>query len=113
MMYEELTFMLTEMGVPGNKLPTVDEYHDAIEPVYNYHPAFSGTFGKAKCAEIYKAGGLGVFFVMREEADDAKDLEETMRMLREKRDAAQREYDAACDHYTAYREAMMNLWRCE
>lgn len=113
MTYEDFTDHLRELHVPEKEWPSVDEYHDTIERVYNYHPALSVPFGQSKTAEMYARYGIGIFYVMWEEADEVREMEKNMRRLREKRDAAQREYDEACERFTAYRQSTMKMWRCE
>ena len=113
--------------------PTYDEYTYIIEPVYNYHPAFDGNFAKDRCAEIYKACGLGVFLDMGSVAEEAEEMElkcqelrnqfgEAVRMTevkeRELQDVKKRENEAAermreaDERMCAFRESVRNLWRC-
>ena len=98
MMYEEFTSRLPE----GVKAPTFAEYTDFIEPVYNYHPAFSGNSGKDRAAKLYSVGGTGIFGAMRDVAEFAKEREHHVAEIRhrafnamKKREEAKKAYDAA------------------
>lgn len=86
----------------GVKAPTVTEYTDFIEPVYNYHPAFSGNSGKDRAVKLYSVGGKGIFDAMHDVAEFAKEREHRVAEIRhrafnamKKREEAKRAYDAA------------------
>lgn len=59
MTYEEFTEL-------AKRKITTEEYHDLVEPVYNYHPAIPN---KKTAAKLYDLCGLQVFRDMRETAD--------------------------------------------
>lgn len=107
MMYDEFTSRLPE----GVKAPTFAEYTDFIEPVYNYHPVFSGVNAKDRAAELYRVGGLGIFATMRDVAEMAKDEEDRVTEQRRRaqklllaRDAAKRAYEQAQAEYDSAME---------
>lgn len=130
MMYEEFARRCDDRGITR---ATYDEYTNIIEPVYNYHPAFDGNFAKDRCAEIYKAGGLGVFLDMTAVAEEARALEikcqkmrnqfgDAVRMTeakeKELQDCKKQENEAAeqmreaNEEMLAFRESVRHLWRC-
>lgn len=130
MMYEEFTRRCSDLGI---EKPTFEEYSDVIEPIYNYHPMFDGNFAKDRCAELYKAGGLGVFLGMREDAEKAKtmekecqkkrdafaesvrkrvQLEQQLRALQKAEAAADAELQKAMGEMSAWRESVRKMWRC-
>ena len=59
MTYEEFTAL-------AKRKITTEEYHDLVEPVYNYHPAIPN---EKTAAKLYDLCGLQVFRDMRETAD--------------------------------------------
>lgn len=98
MTYQEFIDRLPE----GVKVPTFTEYTDFIEPVYNYHPAFSGNSGKDRAAKLYSVGGTGIFDAMHDVAEFAKEREARVSEIRrraflamKKREEAKKAYDAA------------------
>lgn len=130
MLYGEFKARCEHLGI---ECPTYEEYTNIIEPVYNYHPAFDGMFAKDRAAEIYKAGGLGVFLDMGGVAEEAKEMElkcqkirnqfgDAVRMTeakeRELLDVKKRENEAAeqmreaDEQMRAFRESVRKLWRC-
>ena len=131
MTYEEFARRCDDRGITR---PTYDEYINIIEPVYTYHPAFDGNFAKDRCAEIYKAGGLGVFFCMSVVAEMAKEMEIKGQNLRNnltkvvhEEEAKERELNSikklkneiaeqireADEEMLAFRESVRQLWGCE
>ena len=107
-MYEEFTRRCVDLGI---KSPTIDEYTEVIEPVYNYHPVFDGNFAKDRCAELYKSGGLGVFVAMREDADYAADLEREVQEKDNRAIEALKALEEAQSRMYGWRENMRKMWR--
>lgn len=75
----------------GNKWnePTLHEYQDLIEPVYNYHPL---QLNKDEIATLYCIGGLPLF-------DDLKDVAMDYNEAKAAWDKAQREWEQALSKY--------------
>ena len=109
MMYEEFVKRCEARNV---KEPTIDQYHDIIEPVYNYHPSLDVMFGKDRCADLYAAGGLGIFRLMREQAENAKQEEKRISELRSEFERVSKEYETALAVMKASRELIRTEWGC-
>lgn len=109
MMFEEFVKRCVERHIPE---PTIEAYTDIIEPVYNYHPVFDGNFAKDRCADLYAAGGIGLFRIMREQAEQAKLEEQRVEELRHEFEKIARQYETACASMKACRESVRNEWRC-
>ena len=71
MMYEEFA-KLAERKI------SEAEYHEVVEPVYNYHPVITD---KATAAKLYDLCGLQVFRDMRPTADKIAGLEAEERKI--------------------------------
>lgn len=71
MTYEEFT------TIAQRKISTT-EYHEIVEPVYNYHPVIRD---KATAAKLYDLCGLQVFRDMRPTADKIAVLEAEERKI--------------------------------
>lgn len=111
MMYDEFTNRLESLGI--TEFPSVQDYTDTIEPVYNYHPVFDGNDAKLKAAKLYAAGGLGIFIAMRDLADFAAEREEEFNEKRRRYEAACREFEQAKAEMKEWREMIRTDWRCK
>ena len=60
---------------------TQEEYAE-IEYVYNFHPAIPEVGGKARIAELYKVGGLGLIRAMKACAFESEERENRIREIR-------------------------------
>ena len=105
MMYDEFTRRLKDVPVP-----TLEEYTNIIEPVYNYHPALEVPQAKDKCAELYTSCGLGIFKAMRGVADQMAELEHKMNAARHAAEESRKVYDAAQQEYNKYHNVIMAEW---
>ena len=103
MMYSEFSDRCKERGILP---PSIEAYTDIIEPVYNYHPLFDGNFAKDRAAELYVAGGLYVFRLMREDAETAKQNEDHIRELRHTYESMRTEYEGAMAGNDMWRESI-------
>lgn len=94
MMYAEFLAMVH----PATVSP--DDYDNVIEPVYSCHPALdSDTKAKAKLAELFKLGGIGLIRDMLPTAkriqaleEDIRNIELTLAKAKESKLAALKEY---------------------
>lgn len=105
MMYEEFTSRLE-----GHALPTIAEYTEIIEPVYNYHPALNVGNPKDKCAELYRNFGLGIFRAMREVADTTACMEQENNRLRRAADEARKSFEESNRKYLDYCREIREMW---
>ena len=87
---------------------TPDEYAE-IEFVYNFHPAIPEVGGKARIAELYKVGGLGLILSMKACALEAEDRDNRMREIRAEISSLNRELTALL----AIDQSVRDLWRVD
>ena len=72
MLYSEFVDEYNESEDHKYKLPTADEYHHIIEPIYVFHPA---NFDKGEIVALYEIGGLAIMNCLLGDANTAELLE--------------------------------------
>jgi len=110
MMYEEFTSRLGNLGIA--ELPTMDEYTDIIEPVYNYHPILNTSRAKDTCAEMYSRYGIGIFKLLLPEVAQFSEMEQRILALRHQYEEAKAEYDTLNAEYIRHCQEIRKEWRC-
>lgn len=110
MIYEEFTERLGKLGVA--ELPTMDEYTDIIEPVYNYHPVLNTSLAKDACAEMYSRYGIGIFKVLLPEVARFAEMEQRLLALRHQYEEAKAEFDRLNEQYIRTCQEIRKEWRC-
>lgn len=73
--------MLSEFEKLVGEEISAGEYAE-IEYVYNFHPGIPEVGGKARIAELWKVGGLGLIQSMKAEAKAAEQREDRMMVIR-------------------------------
>lgn len=99
MMYSEFTRKVIEyQNMWGNKWnqPSIEEYQDLIEPVYNYHPL---QLNKDEIATLFCIGGLPLFDDLKDVAMDYQDYEDNYNEAKAAWDKAQLEWEQALSKY--------------
>lgn len=110
MMYAEFTERLAKLGVA--ELPTMEEYTDIIEPVYNYHPILNTSRAKDACAEMYSRYGIGIFKVLLPEVARFSEMEQRLLALRHQYEEAKAEFDHLNAEYIRTCQEVRKEWRC-
>lgn len=103
MQYSEFASLCSDRGIEA---PSWDAYTNIVEFVYAYHPLFDGGDRKEKCIDLYAAGGLYIFRLMREDAETAKQHEDYIRELRHKYASMRTEYEGAMAGNDMWRESI-------
>lgn len=85
-----------------------EEYAE-VEFVYNFHPAIPEVGGKARIAELYKVGGLGLIRSMKAEAIEAEERDNRMREIRAQISGLNQELTALLSEAQSVRD----LWRTD
>ena len=109
MMYSEFVSHCEDHLVEA---PSMQDYAEFIEPVYNYHPIFDVPNAKDKCAYLYSIGGLGIFTAMRDVADLAKEQEEEYVKKLHEFEKIQCDFEAARANFLEWKKMVRSEWRC-
>lgn len=94
------------------EVPTMDEYAEFIEPVYEFHPVLNVPNAKEKTAQMYAFGGLGIFKVLLPEAEEFAAMEDSLRNLAIQMEEMKREYDNLSVEYHTKCNDKRKEWRC-
>lgn len=108
MQYSEFVDLCSNRGISA---PSWDAYTNIMEFVYAYHPLFEGGDRKEKCVDLYVAGGLHVFRLMREEAAEGMRREERIRELRAAMVEAYKAFEDAQDEAEMWKESVRNDYK--
>ena len=85
-----------------------DEYAE-IEFVYNFHPAILEVGGKARIAELWKVGGLGLILSMKACAIEAEERDNRMAAIRAEISSLNRELT----ELLSIDQSIRDLWKKE
>lgn len=81
MLYSEFVAEYNESDTHKYKLPSADDYHQIIEPIYEFHPA---DFDKGEIVALYEIGGLAIMKCLKADADKADQIDQDVASLRRK-----------------------------